>query len=70
MPLNVFFNRVKQIGSDTTVSEQPLMRMARRSTAELLGVNVKESLIRCKPEDLEYYLSKYLLIFMFENLGV
>lgn len=66
----IFLIELNSLGSDATVSEQPLMRMARRSTAELLGVNVEESFTRCRPKDLEYYLSKYLLIFMFENLGV
>lgn len=36
-----------------TVTKQSL-NMASRSTAEILGANVEESLTRCEPELLEY----------------
>lgn len=45
-------------------SEQPRM-MARRSTAEIFGDNLENSLTWCKPEHLEYNNGQLIYYFLF-----
>lgn len=44
-------------------SGQPQM-MTRRSTAEMFGENLEDSLMRCKPEDLEYNNGQLIYYFL------
>lgn len=45
-------------------SEQPQV-VARRSTSEIFGGNLEDSLSRCKPEDLEYNNGQLIFYFLF-----